>query len=329
MNALRKTAMDIFQAQSFDKCPSKYNIINIAATAGSEPEIVHSSASLNDIERQTQEAHFPGSVSSPSLTLVEILYDQSTSGHTFHTSQGDFFKLLKIFQIELYSLNMISNDMTGFHCLGGDPTGTSITYYLQCFAFKFVWAYDHRSLSTKGIVLVYDTQRGRKAFSDCVSVMKGDLDLISHPLFPVLAGSIQTMDFMDGLLRKQYGEVRTVEARTGFHPWQTDYDVRDDMRELSDMSRRMSALLVEVEMILRRVKQTRLGLDAFKQPLDNQGFRNSPEFNNDSSRKSANLAPDGVHILRSKLEVMEIDFNYVHARAKNQLTAVSPAYYQS
>jgi len=220
---------------------------------------------------------------------------------------------------------MISHDMTGFHCLGGSPNGSFTSYYFQCFAFKFVWAYEHRSLSTKGIVLVNSSERGRKAFSDCVSVMSCDLGLISHPLFLVLAGSIQTMNFLDTLLRKQYGEVRTVEATTGFHPWRVDLAIPDDRRELSVMSRQMSALLVEVEMILRRVKQSRLALNAFKSPIiaDRQ-LRNSPESNGEPLKQFADLEPDAVHILLSKLEVIEINFNFVRSKANNQLTAVSP-----
>ncbi|KIW98572.1 uncharacterized protein Z519_00233 [Cladophialophora bantiana CBS 173.52] len=80
--------------------------------------------------------------------------------------------------------------------------------------------------------------------------MKCNAELISHPLFFVLPGRIETIDFLDNLLRKQYGEVRAVKATTGFHLWQKKFDLRDDMRELAEMSRRMSALPVEVEMIL-------------------------------------------------------------------------------
>ncbi|KAL6406395.1 hypothetical protein AUP68_09189 [Ilyonectria robusta] len=216
---------------------------------------------------------------------------------------------------------MAANDMTGFHYLGEDSATTS--YYLQCAAYKFIWAHDFKSQSTKAIALIYNSKKARKAFDECTSIMKLNRESVAHPLFLLVSGAVQPVGFMDSLLRGQYRECETTEAATGFRPWPVSLGTRQNVLELSEMSRRMGVLLIKVEMILRRVKQWKLAMDAFKQFQGEQPVGGLVGLGQQISDKQAASSSAAIRIIQSNFMVMEIDFSYVRARAENQRTAVS------
>lgn len=173
--------------------------------------LIANAATLAEVEHLAQEAR------PKSLLLVKVLFDLPVSRLVIHASQVDFLSIYGAFHIESYGFNMIANDMTGFHCLGADDATSC--YYLQCAAYRFVWTHDLRSRSTKAIALVKNTEKARKAFDERTSVMRLGQGFVSHPLYLVHCGAVQSMAFMDSLLREQYGECTITEMATGFRPW--------------------------------------------------------------------------------------------------------------
>lgn len=239
--------------------------------------------------------------------MVKILFDQPLSCHTFHSSLADCQRLHEIFNIDFCGLGMIANDMTGFHCLGREVGGKPSSYYLQCSAYKFVWSYDTSNQSTKAIVFICNTRRGLKAFEDFTEAMKANAELVSHPLYLPLSGAAQALEFMDSLLRQQYGKCRIVEDATGFHPWRTTLEAREGLEELSMLSQQMTALAVENAMITRRIKQWKIAMEAFELilKLDKQ----VPNRVRSQHEEDTPLVSVAIHLIKGKLEVMEIDFN--------------------
>lgn len=312
MNALRKSATDILEEQLFKEAPSVYNTVHITTDGGpdSKPKFSQNDCTLAQIEdRATQAA--------PSVLLVKVLYERPDVTHTFHTSQYDMVKLCGVLHIEHYAMAMVAANVTGFHCLGGD------SYYLNCAGYQLAWSYHRSTQTTRAIGFIYNSARGREAFDDYVEVLEVTLNFFHSPTFLLLAGALQVMRFADKVLRKQYNACQSTETATGFHPWQAS-SAGKEMGELSAMSRDMSALVVEVEMMIRLTKAWKLATEACRRLQDEyHGERNLSREVGSNDAASATDASAALEIIQSRLEVMVLDFEYVRARAKNQLTAVS------
>ena len=301
-----------FQHQIFTASPGRYDVLTITSGEGQSPRLSNVSIPVGDVKQIAENAG-PGS-----LILAQVMFAMQNSRAAFHSNQEDILNLWEMFQLEPYTIGMISTDMTGFHHFGGDKVRPA-TYYLQCAAYKFAWAYDPRTRSTRGVAFILSTRRGRQAFADWASTLPPMLDLAPHPMFIALSGAIQALDFMDRLLREQYSQCRTTESATGVHPWQSAMGGTEELIKFSELQRTMSGLLIETEMIIRRVKQWRMAMDMLKaSPEDDP-----TAFDDAYSQTSMARISTSAHIIEGQLKVMEIDFNYVHARAENQLTTVS------
>lgn len=337
MDAVRKFAFADFLNQQFPEYPpAKYGILTIdnaiipAASLSGTPGALDSQDSRSSIEEIAHIASLH-----PALLLVKVPFEPPTPVHKFYADSGDLVRLTRIAQIDICGLGLVSNDTTGFHCLApgsvsgsdGEDKGdekdgdTPASYYLYCGAYKLLWSYDARRKCTKAIAFMFKSGRGLKGFEDfTASLRDGAGELVMHPLFiPLLAG-METVAFMEKTLRGQYDKCRIAEKNSGVHPWRVvdATEQQDAVRELADMARQMTALVVEVEMVVRRLRQWKLALGDFTKILglyQAQGYHSTSEEHG--------LVSNAISLSKSKLEVMEIDFLYVKARAKNQVSAVS------
>lgn len=313
MDALRQSARDRFREESFAKGPPQYDIVTISSDKETTSPLTTDGATIDRIERLSK------AMQPTSLLLVKILFDLPLDRHIFHTSESHFLRLLNAFEIDSYWLDMIANDMTGFHHLGRNSETSS--YYLQCAAYKFIWASNSKHKCTKAIALINNTRKSRDALDECIPIMHANIKFLSHPLFLLVSGAIQTVRFMDGMLREQYVQCKTSEAATGFRTLPVGVVTRENVLELSGMAQRVGTLLIKIEMIIRRVKQWQLAMDTFKRFHDEQCGEVLIGQQKTSGQDSSLLT--AVEVMQSKFKVMEIDFNYIRARADNQRTAVS------
>jgi hypothetical protein len=345
MEAIRKFAINDFQKQRFvEPPPDRYDILTIrkdtsafTAYSPASQHILHSLRQDMFVQKSLASIHEIAHTASqdPPLLLIRVPFEPPIPVHKFYAASEDVLTLMRIAQIDDCGLGLVSNDTTGFHCLtpgnitaGGmgdmndeEKGETPASYYIYCGAYKLVWSHNPRTKCTKAVAFMYKSGRGLDGFEDFVSSLLRDAEmLVTHPLFiPLLAG-METVSFMEKTLRSQYDQCRIAEKNSGVHPWRL-VDVTeqgDTVRELAEMSRRMTALVVEVEMVLRRLRQWKLALHDFTNIIElyeKQGYRSTPEHHG--------LVANAISLTQSKLGTMEIDFVYVNARAKNQVSAVS------
>ncbi|CVK92449.1 uncharacterized protein FMAN_07345 [Fusarium mangiferae] len=316
MEALRTVARSAFQSGVFHNSPLHYNIVTTTDTNPHSPvTLVEASASLAEVEDINK--------SDRSLLLVKIVYDATLSCHAFRTTQSDIQRLFEIFHSDPYGLGLVANDMTGFHCLTGSESGPLTSYYLQCAAYKILWTYNSESQFVRGITFVISSKRGSSAFADLVNIMKLNLALLLHPLFLPLSAATQTVAFFDKLLRQGYDQARLVEVATGYRPITELLETREGLRKLTDVSRETSILIRKSLMVIRRIKQWKLAARDFERlALNHRPASDSVRLGLLSAEASAKTVSASLKLIQSRLEVMEIDFNYIVGRAENQSTVV-------
>lgn len=330
MDSIRGLAAKRFHSQRFqDWAQFSYEILTIPATAhgGVSPTTIDSAATLNDIERT--------SLTHPPLLLVQIQYDRATPVHTFHCSSVAIEDLVRMLGIDSSGLGMLANDTTGFHTLsaasdsddGGDARPAS--YYLYCGAYKFLWSYNPRRRSTMVLAFMLSAERspkGMKAYLEFVSCLRQGASiggLAGHPLLVPLSALAQTVAFTERTLRSQYDKCRIAEESSGVHPWLAAAGPEEQgkaVRELADIARQMTALVVEGEMILRRIRQWRMAIAAYE---DMQAEHEHRDISSENTAAQRREVTDALRLMGSKLDVMEIDFVYARERARNQMAAVT------
>ncbi|KAH7136284.1 hypothetical protein EDB81DRAFT_77623 [Dactylonectria macrodidyma] len=238
----------------------------------------------------------------------------------FHSSLFDCQRLCETFRIDPNSLGLVATDMTGFHHLGGDTATGSSSYYFQCFAYKFIWSYDHQNNTTRAIAFVKNTEHGLAAFADLLRTAEVNQRLVTHPLYLALSGTTQVMTFMDSSLRRHYDKCHMMESTTGLRPWRNSFGgAQTAVHELNEMLQEMSALIVEAGMFIRRVKQWIIAVDAFERLQT--GHLETIQV--ESAKEEVVSVSTAILLIRSRLVMMEIDFNYVRERAQGQCSTIS------
>lgn len=314
MNALRHVALSTFQTRTFHKCPQKYDVVTAKLNESSGVDWVQRLAPLADIDAICQYA--------PSLLLVKVNYDASVSRHAFHSSVYDCQKLFETLHIDTYGLGMVANDMTGFHFLDEIKSDSCNSYYLQCSAYKILWSYDRQTRCSRAVVFVATSKRGLPAFNDLIATMRVNIDLISHPLLLPLSAGIQTLTFFDSILRSSYDTCCIIETSTGYRNESGPMVDDDALLGHKDLSRKLSVLVRKAEKFVRQIKQWKLAIAALELNLLESikpGENPNELVHHSSGRVSAATA---IHLIQRKLDVMEIDFAYVRARASNHAVAV-------
>jgi hypothetical protein len=263
------------------------------------------------------------------MRLVKLVCESSEDAK-FNSSETDILRLFEIHQLDPYLLGMISTDLKGFHRLDSPRNiGKSITlsYYLNCDAFKVIWAYDSTTFKTDGVIITRDTDRGRKAFTEFVSILSDSLQMISHPHLLLFVGIVQTTGFIETSVRAQRQSIRGVESQTGLHPWHTSparkVSGSEEIEKLSDMSQHMSATLVQLEHLMHRVKQLQramTGVQNWQDLLGRQermpgGFRHEPQ-------SCVQSMDEALYVLLSRIDSTQLHIDYLRERAKNQLRVV-------
>jgi hypothetical protein len=235
-------------------------------------------------------------------------------------------------KLEPYTLGMVSTDLKGFHRLASPRnTGKDIrlSYYLNCDAFKVIWAYDSTTLTTNGIIIVRDTERGQKAFTEFVSILSECLQMIPHPLLLLFVGIVQTTGFIETSVRAQRQSIRGVEYQTGLHPWRTSPPRKisgsEELEKLSEMSQHMSATLVQLEHLMHRIKQSKSAISGVQNRqdlLDRQRHECMPCGFRDEYQSPVQSMDEALYVLLSQIDSGELHIDYLRERAKNQLRVV-------
>lgn len=309
MNALRKFALEDFQGRVFRDCPLQYQIITVESTRGVDNELIQHAATLEEIERIAN--------TNVSFILVKVFYHRSHGQHIFHTSQTDCQRLQKILHIDPCGLGMVATNMTGFHCLQGDaPT----SYYMKCATFKLIWSYDQGGHFARAIAFYRTSDPKRHTFQSFITTMESNLDLVLHSHFLPLSGATQTVTDMDSKLREYSLAFKAIERFTASR---IDSEAEMEPHELSEMSRQISALIVKIEKIIHKTRQWMLTMDSLMKFQLNRGSQPIQGLTIESNENNSASALGGIQLIQSKLEVMEIKFNYILARAKNLHIAAS------
>lgn len=312
MNALRKFALEDFQERVFRDCPLQYQIITIESIRGLDNELVQHAATLDEIERIAN--------TNVSFILVKVFYHRSLGQHIFHTSQKDCQMLQQIFHIDPCGLGMVATNMTGFHCLQGDAPSRPASYYMKCATFRLIWSYDQGGHFARAIAFYRAPNPKRQTFQGFVTTMESNLDLVLHSLFLPLSGATQTVIDMDSKSREYSLAFKTIER---FTVSRIDSEAEMEPYELSAMSRQISALIVKIEKSIHKTRQWMLAMDSLMKFQLNRGSKPIQGLTIESNENNSASVLDGIQLTQSKLDVMEIKFNYILARAKNLHTAAS------
>lgn len=340
MEGIRSFALARFDDQIFvEPSPLHYEVTTIArsaATADPSPsprqlswmdvqlQIVDT-VTLNDIERLAG--------TNPFLLLVRVQYDPPAPAHRFHISQPDLSRLARILKIDECGLGLVSNDTTGFHCFAKDEPdvagGDLATNYLYCGVYKLLWSYNPATASTKAIAFTFTmsspgrAMRAIKGFEEFKTSLQDQAPLLfDHPLLLPLAGGAQVVGFMEKTIRAQFVKCKDADTQSGVHPWnKARGDLGAAVRELADIAWLMTALVVEVEMIVRRLRQWKLAVETFAAIQDEYERRDQGQTGIRSAEQRRSIS-NALGLTGSKLGVLELDFNCVKERAKNQSSAV-------
>ncbi|KAH6987529.1 hypothetical protein BKA56DRAFT_273689 [Ilyonectria sp. MPI-CAGE-AT-0026] len=312
MNALRKFALDDFQGRVFRHCPLQYQIITVDSIPGLGNDLVQNAATLEEIERIAN-TNVP-------FLLVKVFHHRSRGQPIFHSSQMDCQRLQEIFHIDPCGLGMVATNMAGFHCLQGDAPSRPASYYMKCATFKLIWSYDQGSHFARAIAFYRTSDPKRQTFQSFTTTMESNLDLVLHSLFLPLSGATQTVTDIDSKLREYSLVFKTIE---GFTASRIDSEAEMEPHELSEMSRQISALIVKIEKIIHKTRQWILAMDSLMKFQLNQGSRPIQGLTIESNENNCVSVLGGIQLIQSKLEVMEIEFNYILARAKNLHIAIT------
>jgi hypothetical protein len=307
MNGLRKFELDTFLGQRFEDAPFTYNVVSVSHENDSiSPQICEKPMSLSEIESKAN--------NDPLLLLVKVPFEPPAPVHTFHTSASDCHRLLQLFGIDECGLGLVANDMTGFQQLNSESSDRITSYYIYGGAWKVLFSYNSVSGATKAVAFINTSRRGSKGFGNYIAALAVNLDLVRHPLLVSLTAVTEIVAYIERTLRGLYDKCRLAERNTGIHPWMAIGREEEVIKELSELSPQLTAVLVETEMILRRLRQLQLALEMFS------------KIQMEHSKNTGKNSPTVTNVLdltRTKLQVMELDLLYVRARAKNQLNAVS------
>lgn len=322
MDGIRDLAVKRFHSQQFRNWAQlSYEILTIPAST-----VIATSATLHDIERISQ--------THPPLLVVQIQYDRHTPAHTFHSTSADIEDLVRMMGIDSSGLGPVADGTTGFHTLSaafdGDGRGDArpASYYLYCGAYKFLWSYNPRRRSTMVLAFMLSAERsprGMNAYLEFVTCLRqgASAGLATHPLLLPLSALAQTVAFTERTLRSQYDRCRIAEEGSGVHPWLAAVGPEEQgkaVRELADIARQMTALVVEGEMILRRIRQWGMAVAAYE---DMQAEYERRNISSENTARQRREVTDALRLMRSKLDVMELDFVYARERARSQTAAVT------
>ncbi|CAH0051782.1 unnamed protein product [Clonostachys solani] len=311
INALRSIALADFQNQKFqaDGAIQKYSVISAHSAVTAQLQLDERESTLSDIERLCESDETP-------LLIVKVLYQRPISDHIFDSTPEECRRLLELFQIDSYGLGLVANDANGFHSLGEDLSTGSASYYLQCTAYKILWSYDRATRRCRAVAFSFNRPMARKGFDDFKASLQCNAELLSHPLILPMACLAQAVGFMDGLIRRQYTKCHKTENSIGYHhPQRIVSQSSQEVNELSDLSKNTNALKLEVEMILRRLRQLLAAIEVYAGIQ--RDFQSSayPDAGNVSELDTSTSVVSTLSLIKTKLEVMELDFLYVGARA--------------
>lgn len=314
MNALRKFALEDFQGQVFRDCPLQYQIITVESIRGFGNDLVQNAATLEEIEQIAN--------TNVSFILVKVFYHRSLGQHIFHTSQTDCQMLQQIFHIDPCGLGMVATNMTGFHCLQRDAPSRPASYYMKCTTFRLIWSYDQGGNFARAIAFYRAPDPKRQTFQDFVTTLESNLDLVLHSLFLPLSGATQAVIDMDSKFREYSLAFKTIER---FTTSRIDSEAEMESYEFSSMSRQISALIVKIEKSIHKTRQWILAMNSLTKFRLNQGSKPIQGLTIESDENNSASVLGGIQLIQSKLDVMEIKFNYILARAKDLHMTVSSA----
>ncbi|VUC25981.1 unnamed protein product [Clonostachys rosea] len=311
INALRRNALTDFHNQRFqaEGAVQKYSIISAESAVAAQLQLDEREATLSEIERLYEGSETP-------LLIVKVLYQRPISDHIFDSTPEECKRLLELFQIDPYGLGLVANDANGFHSLGENISTGTASYYLQCTAYKILWSYDRATRRCRAVAFLFNRPMARKGFEDFKAALQCNAELLSHPLVLPMACLAQAAGFMDSLLRRQYTKCHKTENSIGYHhPQRVVSQSPQEVNELSDLSKDTNALKLEVEMILRRLRQLVAAIEVYASIQRDFQRSTSPEAENKSELDASISVTSTLSLTKTKLEVMELDFLYVGARA--------------
>lgn len=344
MDSIRNLALDCFHDQHFQEPPPPhYEILSIPPLSSDSDSdsrsdgprkasktSTFSTASIDEIQNIAR--------TRPPFLLVQVQFEPPAPNHSFHASRADLQALTRVMNIDDCGLGLVANDTTGFHTMGSasddeedgdedDSAPTRASYYLYCGAYKFLWSYDAVRQSTLVIAFMFNrdrSPRGVRAFLEFVSCLQDQAarGLATHPLLIPLSALAQSVAFTERTLRQQYHKCRIAEQGSGVHPWRLAAGPEEQgkaVRELAAIARQMTVLVLEVEMVIRRLRQWAIAIGVYEEMQDAYERR----WGGAVSAKQRRYVRDALRLIKSKLDVLELDFMYARERARNQASAVT------